>query len=368
MASVIDDEDWFSVLSEVSAAIDLHRTALEGRTLVRRRQIRTADDLLRLALAYGPGGQSLRDTATWARMLGIADLSAVALMYRLRDSADWLGQIAGALLARRQTGGAISRVGQMGRRIRLVDGSILSAPGAGQDWRLHAVYDLATERFDSLELTDRTTAETLSRVAVSPGELVIADRVFARPEGLAHILDGGADFLVRMGRRSLRLQYQSGEAFDLDAALEESAAKAVFDRPVSILHGRRKNWPTCPARLIILPKPYEAAQRSRKLALRESQRSQSTIDPLSLKAAGFLMLITSLEAPHITPEALADLYRLRWRIELAFKRLKSLLHMDRLPAREPGLARAWLFSHLIAALLIEDFSPHLRDSPPCDDL
>ncbi|HEX4098845.1 MAG TPA: IS4 family transposase, partial [Caulobacteraceae bacterium] len=46
------------------------------------------------------------------------------------------------------------------------------------------------------------------------------------------------------------------------------------------------------------------------------------------------------------------------------KRLKSLLHIDRLPAKDERLARAWIFAHLIVALLVEDLSPDLRDSPP----
>jgi hypothetical protein len=51
-------------------------------------------------------------------------------------------------------------------------------------------------------------------------------------------------------------------------------------------------------------------------------------------------------------------------IELAFKRLKSLLGLDRLPARSAALARSWLFAHLILALLIEDTARTLLDLPP----
>ncbi|OKT29744.1 hypothetical protein ACN57_03025 [Escherichia coli] len=43
----------------------------------------------------------------------------------------------------------------------------------------------------------------------------------------------------------------------------------------------------------------------------------------------------------------ADCYRLRWQIELAFKRLKSLLHLDALRAKEPELAKAWIFANLL---------------------
>ena len=47
-------------------------------------------------------------------------------------------------------------------------------------------------------------------------------------------------------------------------------------------------------------------------------------------------------------------YRLRWQVELAFKRLKSLLGLGELPARRPELARAWLNAKLVLALLVED--------------
>src|SRR5438094_1907872 len=49
-----------------------------------------------------------------------------------------------------------------------------------------------------------------------------------------------------------------------------------------------------------------------------------------------------------------SLYRVRWQIELAFKRLKSILRLDRLPAKSPGLAQAWIAAHLLIALLVED--------------
>ena len=51
-------------------------------------------------------------------------------------------------------------------------------------------------------------------------------------------------------------------------------------------------------------------------------------------------------------------------MELAFKRLKSLLGLDRLPAKSAALARCWLYAHLILALLIEDTARTLLDLPP----
>ena len=63
-------------------------------------------------------------------------------------------------------------------------------------------------------------------------------------------------------------------------------------------------------------------------------------------------------------EQVADCYRLRWQIELAFKRLKSLLHLDALRAKEPELAKAWIFANLLAAFLIDDIIQPSLDFPP----
>ena len=61
-------------------------------------------------------------------------------------------------------------------------------------------------------------------------------------------------------------------------------------------------------------------------------------------------------------------YRLRWQVDLAFKRLKSGLGIDRLLARDPAMARSWLLSHLILALLIEDGASDVLDFPPVHDV
>jgi hypothetical protein len=360
----IEEEGWPQVAERIGRSIDLEASARASGALRRKRHVRSASDLLRLALAYGPGGQSLRQTAAWAHLQRVAEFSNVALMYRLQDAADWLGEVAGALLAHR-SGEPDTSVKGLGLRIRVVDGSVISSPGSGPRWRLHGVYNVAGERFSQVELTTDKGAEALERAALGPGELVMGDRVFARPKGLAHVVTAGAHFLVRLGRRSLTLAQQDGSDFDLAKLLDESDQTGVCDRPVRVIDPRGpKDAPALTARVIVLKKPPEAAEQARRQALRQSQRGGHDNDPLSLRAAEHLMLITSLDPEQASPDALAALYRIRWRIELAFKRLKSLLRIDRLPAKDEKLAKAWLFAHLITAFLIEDLTPELRDSPP----
>jgi len=59
------------------------------------------------------------------------------------------------------------------------------------------------------------------------------------------------------------------------------------------------------------------------------------------------MLITSLAPDQASPHQLGALYRLRWQIELAFKRLRACCTSTGYRQGQ-GLARAWVFAHLIA--------------------
>ena len=122
---------------------------------------------------------------------------------------------------------------------------------------------------------------------------------------------------------------------------------------------------TVPIRLIILRKTPEAAEATRKTLRTQASRKQKTLDPKSLTAAAFLMLGTTLPAEGYPAEAVLAAYRLRWQIELASKRLKSLIHIDKLPARTDLGARSWLYPHLILALLSDDLSQDFLESFPC---
>src|SRR5918997_6144635 len=141
------EAQWPDLVAAVSAAIDLEATARTSEALVRRREIRSAEAPLRLALAYGPGGLSLRTAAAWAGVSGLADLSDTAVMNRLRKAAGWLGEIAGALL-RRAAAASTALDGPLpGRRLRIADGSMITGPGGKPKWRLHPAHYPVARRF-----------------------------------------------------------------------------------------------------------------------------------------------------------------------------------------------------------------------------
>jgi Transposase DDE domain len=244
----------------------------------------------------------------------------------------------------------------------LVDATTLSAPGSGgTDWRVHVAYDLVAQRIAAVALSDRRGAESLRNFAWAPGDLAVGDRGYAKARDLAAVAKAGADFIVRAGWNALRLRAHDDAPFDLFAALDRvpELGDTAFEIAVALNRAGTK-W--LPARLVVLRKSAADAEASRDEARRKSRRQGKAVQPETLKAAGYILLITSLE--HETAADILALYRLRWQVELVFKRLKSLLNLDALPAKDADLARTWIYAKLIAALLLEDVTNDILDISP----
>ena len=157
-------------------------------------------------------------------------------------------------------------------------------------------------------------------------------------------------------------------------------ADEVAQRAVSVGYaakgGKSRGEAVVPARRVVPRLPPAAARRAAKAQHRRQNRRRShrPLQPLTVRSTGYLMLATSLPTEVPAGDAL-EAYRLRRHVELAFKRLKSLLGPGRLPAKNEALARRWLLGRPITALLIEGTSrPLLRfprsrrrwaDAAPC---
>lgn len=349
-------------MARLTNGLDLEALALETRGLVRRRRVPDAKALLRLALARGPGGMSLRQTAAWAQLAGVADLTDASLNDRLHQSCDFLAAIVAHLL---QAKAPCPR--WRGRSIRVADGSCVSKPGScGTDWRVHGVYDLGGGGFSHLELTDEHGGEALDRGVGIEGEIRIADRGYSAAKALRRFMESapqanGCDYLVRLRWRSLRLRDSSGEKLDLIADLQNMPDDRAIDEIDALVEGAGAPMPT---RIVIARKPEAAARAERERMTREARKKGKQLDPRSLIAAEFVMLATSLAPDNYPGADILALYRLRWQIELAFKRLKSLLRLDCLPAKTKKGGQSWIYAHLILAIATDECSQDFLDSSP----
>ena len=276
-ASVLTDQ-FSDLLKRLPAGLDLDRLALETKAIRRRREVVDGARLLRITLARGPGGLSLRQTSAWASMQGIAELSNPGVKYRPDQAVAFLAALVEHLLAAKVPGADLR---WPGRILRLADGTCVSKP--------------------------------VGYLQCLP------------PDMIPHEVN-------------------------LRAAVGH-------------------HHPALEVRLIVQRKTVEATEATRTEATRgalrrAAARKGKALDPRSLIAAEFMILATSLPANGYSARAVLAVYRLRWQIELAFKRLKSLLHIDQLPTRTGRGSRSWLYAHLILALLCDDVSQDLLESSP----
>src|SRR5258708_22125131 len=91
-------DHWLEVSARFPRGFELEATARLRGAFTRAREIKNAATLLRLALAYGGLGMSLRETCAWAEVGGIATLSDPSLLERLCKAAPLLGDIVAALI------------------------------------------------------------------------------------------------------------------------------------------------------------------------------------------------------------------------------------------------------------------------------
>jgi hypothetical protein len=353
------NRDWQRVIDCLGGAEALKASAKETKAFLRGRIVKSAVDLLRIVLAYCLGQRGLRATAGWAASIDLVDISNVALLYRLRHCGDWLAKLIGELL------GSVAPEASHGRLIRIIDATTVPKAGTAARtqnrlWRVHAAFDLPGERFGFFELTDETGGETLDRAPVIKGEIRIGDRAYLQPDRIAEIRDAGGDILLRAGWRGARWLDAEGEPVNLLDELQKAAKRGLIDCPIWIA---RKASPALKLRLVAIKKPAQAAASARRKAHLAARKGGHQISKGTLAAADWVILITSLDPQTFSTADILTLYRVRWRIELAFKRLKSLIGLRGPPGTDERSARPFVLAHLLLILLLEPLVDEFEDSP-----
>jgi RNase P protein component len=182
----------------------------------------------------------------------------------------------------------------------------------------------------------------------------VADRGYCHRRGLWDVRQTGADFLVRINWQNLPLQNSQQQRLDLLQLLKRVPRKGAVEFEVSTVADKAHGYGTMPARLIVARKPKVAAAAERKRIKRAASSKGRKVDPRTLKAAAFFYVLTSASQQGLSAEKVLEIYRLRWQIEMAFKRMKGLLHLGDVPVKDPRLAHGYLCAKLLAALMLED--------------
>lgn len=172
------------------------------------------------------------------------------------------------------------------------------------------------------------------------GTLLLFDKGFASYQRLAALADASLHYLCPMRangnalivgirrapkhvRDALR-RYPQGVRLR-DVLPEKRGIASEWDIDVILTSGAEKDRPAIQtrSRLVIVPGP-EGKQRP---------------------------YVTTLEASTWSPKAIAELYRLRWQVELVFKELKQHLNLEALNSRDRHAVKVFAYASLIALAL-----------------
>jgi len=348
MSSTLN-EDW-QVLAGLFPP-DWERLGRSSGAITRLRGFASANDVLRTVLLHVGCGWSLRETAVQAKLAGIASVSDVTLLNRLRQAEDWLRQLCQQLFKENGVG---LEPELKDFPMRVVDATTVREPGkTGSQWRIHYSLRLPTLECDHFDLTaakGKDTGEKLGRFVFQAGEVVLADAGYSHPLGVATVVNQGAHVCVRLNPAALPLWDRRERRFALRKKLQKlKVAGQVAEWQVWVRSGDQ--W--IEGRLCAVRKSKAKIEKAQRKLTRKQQRGVTQATPEAREYACYVLVFTTLSAPQASTRQALNCYRQRWQIELTFKRLKSIVQLGHVPKQDDQSSRAWLYGKLFVALLSE---------------
>lgn len=344
-------EDWKVMISMLPA--DWQKKAEETGALKGLRKNKSAENLLRTLLIHLAQGLSLRETAVRAREAQLAEMSDVALLKRLRKSSRWLAEINKSLLEEMR--GDISAGTEEGLEFRVFDSTIVKEPGkTGSLWRIHYSLRLPSLQCDFFKVTPtegRGNGESFGQFEINAGDHIMADRGYGRLPGIEYTSEKEAALLVRISPHHLVIGDEKGQPFGWMKKLEEiNVAGETFSWNVFLtgINGKKIKGRVC-----VLKKSGLAIRAAHKRIKKHAIKKCQKLMPETLIYAKYVIVFTTFEESRFPADEIMRLYRLRWQIELVFKRFKQLAQLGHLPKYEDESSKAWLYGKLLIALLTE---------------
>jgi hypothetical protein len=319
--------------------------ATELGAVRRLRGVPSVEMLLRILLVHLADGCSLKETSLRVRQLGWARVSAVGIYKRLRAAESWLAWMAQGLRGFRM-------IKETGRACSAVDATTVTEPGpTGSLWRVHWSVNLSNLQCEFFEVTDVHGGEKLARFPIIKDQLVMGDRGYSNPVGVDHVRSRDAHVLVRVNPNSLPL-YQAKNGLKLNILARTRGMKVGEIRAWRTwVKGPQDRWHQ--GRLIAVRRSLSATRRELRRRRKNAKSRQRKLSRRGKALARYVLVWTSVPASELSRKNVMRYYRLRWQLELVFKRMKSIMGLGQLPKYSDASSRAWLSGKLLVAMLVE---------------
>ena len=170
----------------------------------------------------------------------------------------------------------------------------------------------------------------------------------------------GADVLLRVNPQSFVAFSPQSRRISLLSRLRTLSRVGQYGEWRVVLRGQDCSFE---GRLCALRKNDRAIEQAHRRLHRRASKKQMITRPGTLEFAKYVLVFTT-NFGGSTAQVL-EFYRMRWQIELVFKRLKSLVHLGHVPKHNDCSSPPWVYGKLLVALLTEKLIRIGRDISPC---
>jgi len=289
------------------------QAASETGALTRRREIKSASDLLRLVFLYVAQGLSYLEVSVIAKVKGFAQISDVGFMKRFAKCGEYIEWLLEGLIP--QATAHYKKPQKFEEYdIKALDASVVTSGGKVRiTHRLHFAIEIFKLKSDQFKITSQKTGESLTNFAIKPNDLFLADRAYGTKTSMEHCFLGGGNFVFRIRKNAFDIYDKNGVKLDLITRLRRMNPKKTLKLKCFFVNSQNELTPIC---ICAMQKPKDRVD--------EPEDDKEFMN-------NFIVVATSILSKSITSKDILDLYRLRWQVELYFKRLKSLMGFGDIP-------------------------------------
>lgn len=328
--------------------------------MTRHRGIQDEELLMMLAM-YKCSGHTLMEVKNYAKTEFDTDISDVGFMKKFNRCNEWIKSILSEMVDNE-----VIRYPKPEKlekyKVLAIDASDVYQKGAvPKAFHLHYAVNLFTLSCDSFKITPQAQGETLKNFDLGKDTIVIADRAYANITGIEYCLENQTDFILRIKNKAFKLFDKDGREVMLSTALKDVSEQCS---DFTLYYQSEKELK--PLRFCAVKKTKDEIKAEQKRMKRQESKKQFKFSDDTKITHNYFFVVTSL-GNEFTSKEIIDLYRLRWQVEMVFKRYKSILGLGSMPTRTEASSEVWLNCKMLMALLIEkimasaDFSPYSHE-------
>lgn len=337
---------------------DYEQACFDKNAITRKRTIKNPLDLLRLILFYLSGNKSLIDVSQFALMSGIGKISDVGFMKRFIKCKDWIIWLTQHIMPN-----PVIQYKKPGwlepYQVLAIDASDIVGKGAVKKlWHLHYAVDIFSLTCNQFKITEQSTGESLKNFTLTKGCLVIADRAYGTIKSIESCLAVEGDFIIRIKNKAFNIYDADGRKLIFTDWLR-TVGETAEELNIYIRNSEKK---LIPLRICACKKTEaEITAENARIKKMESKKQMKLSDE-TVFTHRYMFVITSLPA-EISAAEILSCYRLRWQVELVFKRLKSLLQLGSIPTKTKEAGETWINGKILLSLLTEKYLGDIDFSP-----